>query len=168
MNKRLSLALSLALLCGCDRAAPREDIHCPNCQCFDTARPVQIVTQAKRVSSASKLDAGLSGKGTISGERKSANPRKLRMKVTAYCPCAKCCGQFADGITASGKPAKGKLIAADKRFAFGTRMHVPGYGTASVEDRGGAIKGDRLDLLFPTHQDALQWGVKYLDVTINP
>jgi len=80
------------------------------------------------------------------------------MNVSAYCPCEKCCGNFADDITASGKPATGKLIAAPRNYAFGTVMDVPGYGIAEVQDRGGAIKGNKLDLLFPTHQEALNWG----------
>lgn len=90
-----------------------------------------------------------------------------RMKVTAYCTCPRCCGKWSDGYAASGVRAKGKLIAADRRYPFGTVMTVPGYGTATVQDRGGAIKGDRLDLLFPSHQAALQWGVRWLDVTID-
>ena len=54
------------------------------------------------------------------------------MRVTAYCPCEKCCGDWSDGFTASGKPAEGKLIAAPRNYAFGTRMDVPGYGVAYV------------------------------------
>ena len=87
-------------------------------------------------------------------------------RVTAYCPCEKCCGRFSDGITASGKPAIGKLIAAPKSIPFGTWMNIEGYGYAEVLDRGGAIKGNRLDLLFPTHQEALNWGVQYLEIEI--
>ena len=88
------------------------------------------------------------------------------MNVSAYCPCEKCCGRFADGITASGKPAVGKLIAAPSDYAFGTVMDVPGYGEAVVLDRGGAIKGNKIDLLFPTHQEALNWGRQYLKVKV--
>jgi len=91
---------------------------------------------------------------------------EVEMNVSAYCPCEKCCGEWADGITASGKPAEGKLIAAPRKYAFGTVMEVPGYGRAVVEDRGGAIKGDKIDLLFPTHQDALNWGRQYVKVKV--
>ncbi len=91
---------------------------------------------------------------------------EVEMNVSAYCPCEICCENFADGITASDTPATGKLIAAPRNYAFGTRMDVPGYGTALVEDRGGAIKGDKIDLLFPTHQDALVWGRQYLTVKV--
>ena len=83
-------------------------------------------------------------------------------RVTAYCPCEKCCGAFADGFTASGVPAVGRIIAAPPEIPFGTLIFIEGYGYATVQDRGGAIKGKRLDVLFPTHQEALDWGVKYL------
>lgn len=92
----------------------------------------------------------------------------IPMRVTAYCPCEICCGEFADGITAAGFPiGRGtKLIAAPPEYPFGTTMKVPGYGIAPVLDRGGAIKGDKIDLLFQSHQQALNWGVQYLDVKV--
>jgi len=92
---------------------------------------------------------------------------EVEMNVSAYCPCSKCCGNFADGITASGAIATGKLIAAPPCYPFGTIMDVPGYGEAVVEDRGGAIQGDKIDLLFPTHQEALNWGRQYLTVRVE-
>lgn len=92
------------------------------------------------------------------------------MRVTAYCPCRQCCGKYADGVTASGKPVTyngGRFVAAPKRLPFGTVVNVPEYGRVEVIDRGGAIKGDRLDVFFPTHQEALNWGVKNLEVQIE-
>ena len=97
-----------------------------------------------------------------------------RMRVTAYCPCARCCGQWADGITASGRPVSangGHFVAAPRGYAFGTRIVIPGYGGSQpvpVFDRGGAIRGSRLDVFFPTHQQALAWGVQHLDVVVLP
>ena len=98
------------------------------------------------------------------------------MRVTAYCPCEKCCGKWADGITASGHKIQpgDHFVAAPKAFPFGTTMIIPGYPLAGqageeveVKDRGGAIKGDCLDVFFPTHQEALNWGVQILDVEIK-
>ncbi len=65
--------------------------------------------------------------------------------------------------------AKEGTIAADtKYYPFGTRMYVPGYGWGVVEDRGGAIKGpDKIDLFFNSHQDALKWGRKNVNVYIE-
>jgi 3D (Asp-Asp-Asp) domain-containing protein len=94
------------------------------------------------------------------------------MRVTAYCPGACCCGKWADGMTASGhiiQPGD-RFVAADKQFAFGTRIIIPGYNNnqpVEVLDRGGAIKGDRLDVFFPTHEEALEWGVQMLTVSIS-
>lgn len=59
-------------------------------------------------------------------------------------------------------------IAADTRYyPFGTKMYVKGYGWGVVEDRGGAIKGpDRIDLYFDSHNDALHWGRRKVQVEI--
>ncbi len=95
----------------------------------------------------------------------------IQMRVTAYCPCEKCCGRYADGITASGHKIQHSetFVAADKHYPFGTEMIIPGYNNnnpVKVLDRGGAIKDNRLDIFFPSHQQALNWGVKHLDVKI--
>ena len=90
----------------------------------------------------------------------------VQFKVTGYCPCIQCCGK-TDGITASGvKATANHTIAAPSKYAFGTRIRLDGYGTFVVEDRGGAIKDNRLDRFFNTHQEALNWGVKYCNGTV--
>ncbi len=61
----------------------------------------------------------------------------------------------------------GTIAADTKYYSFGTRIYVPGYGWGVVADRGSAIKGpDRLDLFFESHQEALVWGRKRLQVQI--
>lgn len=87
-------------------------------------------------------------------------------RVSAYCACEKCCGKWADGYTASGhKIRKGdKFCAAPPEIPFGTMLDIPGYGIVPVLDRGGAIKSRRLDVYFDSHQEALEWGVKYLRI----
>jgi 3D (Asp-Asp-Asp) domain-containing protein len=98
--------------------------------------------------------------------------RTVRMLTTAYSPDERSCGKWADGITASGMSVwtNGmKLVAADRSIPFGTLVSVPGYNNGRpvpVLDRGGAIKGNRLDLLYPTHEVALQWGAQRLDVVV--
>ncbi|WP_432799291.1 3D domain-containing protein [Poriferisphaera sp. WC338] len=107
------------------------------------------------------------------GDRPLRKVGTRTMVVTAYSPDARSCGKWADGITASGKSVwtNGmKLVAADKRlFKFGTILTVPGYNgerPVPVLDRGGAIKGNKLDVLYPTHEIAKQWGVQKLEVTV--
>jgi len=111
------------------------------------------------------------------------------METTAYCACKKCCGwkrkygcclgptvyaggpnkgeRKKVGITADGSKAKNGTIAADtRRYAFGTIMHVPGYGWGEVHDTGAAIKGNRLDLFFSSHKKALEWGRRTVKVRV--
>jgi 3D (Asp-Asp-Asp) domain-containing protein len=95
----------------------------------------------------------------------------IEMRVTAYCPCPSCCGEYSDGITANGYEIQpgDTFVAADRRYPFDTEMLIPGYSNSQpvkVLDRGGAIKGNRLDVFFATHQEALQWGVQYLKVNV--
>lgn len=99
--------------------------------------------------------------------------KTLRMLTTAYSPDERSCGAFADGITASGYSVwtNGmKLVAADTSLLpFGTIVSIPGYHggrPVPVLDRGGRIKGARLDVLYPTHETALKWGAQRLDVTV--
>ena len=106
--------------------------------------------------------------------------------VTGYCSCGECCGWerglfgFGEpvhsvgpqkgrpkrvGVTASGTMATNGTIAADTRlYPFGTRLHVPGYGTGTVEDVGGSIRGRHIDVWFPTHEAARRWGARWLKV----
>lgn len=97
----------------------------------------------------------------------------VQMRVTAYSPDHRSCGKFADGITASGYSVRtnaGHLVAADTElFPFGSLLSVPGYACGEVVpvlDRGSAIKGTRLDVLYPEHDQAIDWGVRTLNVQV--
>jgi len=71
------------------------------------------------------------------------------------------------GVTASGTRARHGTIAADTRYLpFGTVIYVPGYGYGRVEDRGGAIKGAKIDLWFSSHDKAKQWGRRKIKVKV--
>ena len=101
-------------------------------------------------------------------------------KVTAYCDCHKCCGVWSikgykggKRVPADWEPIESgdKFAAAPKSIPFGTVLDIPGYGRVPVRDRGGAIKGKRIDVFFDDkdgvsgHQRALNWGVQVLDIT---
>jgi len=99
--------------------------------------------------------------------------RVIRMEVTAYCHCSKCCGPAAQGVTASGKLVSynsGFFVAADTNvLPFGTKLIIPGYAEnlpVEVIDRGGAIKGYRLDVYYPNHDVAREWGRRFVNVIV--
>ena len=127
------------------------------------------------------LGGGCSTQGRIAREipeSRREHPEVLLLEATAYCPCGRCCNWHrnwllrpviasgpnrgrskAVGITASGTEARPGTVAADTRvLPFGTILYVPGYGYGRVEDTGGDIKGNRIDLFHRTHAEALEWG----------
>lgn len=106
------------------------------------------------------------------------SPAKVTwMKVMAYCPCKKCCGQSARGLTSTGKDATKPPFgaAADpKILPYGTKIEIPGVGIREVDDTGGAMRKNakkgiyHIDVRFATHQEALEFGVQWLEVKILP
>jgi 3D (Asp-Asp-Asp) domain-containing protein len=93
--------------------------------------------------------------------------RVLRMVATAYDPGPLSCGRRATGHTAIGMHAGRGVIAVDPRvIPLGTRVHVEGYGYAIAADTGGAIRGHKIDVCFPTRYQALRWGRRTVTVTI--
>ena len=90
-------------------------------------------------------------------------------EITAYCSGernqnCKCTGKYPGdkgyGITKSGKVAKWGTVATDpKVILLGTKLKIEGFDTVFVsEDIGSAIKKNKIDIWFPTHQDALNFG----------
>jgi len=112
----------------------------------------------------------------------SSGEASFTANVSAYCLCKKCCGKDVNhpafGITASGYKVKlgdgNKLVAAARNVPFGTMLLIPGYNNnkpVPVFDRGGAIKDNKIDLLFNdsndlsiNHKEALKWGRQVLTV----
>ena len=94
--------------------------------------------------------------------------------VTAYCPCAKCCGSHSPGITSIGKDAWTPGLAADPAYLnYGTKVFVPGYGHSVIDDTGGAMRRHwrrngllHIDVRMTYHYEARQWGKQYLRVKI--
>jgi len=93
-------------------------------------------------------------------------------KVTAYCSCVKCCGK-SDGITASGKKVSVGTVACNW-LPFGTRLKIGDLkGVYRVQDRGvkslfGSFRKPikHIDIWMSSHNEALRFGVKRLNVTI--
>lgn len=99
--------------------------------------------------------------------------------LTAYCPCVHCCGEWSaehpsrigtDYIqkTASGTiPTAGRTIGVDPSvIPFGTTVIINGHEYVA-EDRGGAIKGNKIDIFFSDHAEALDFGRQTAEVFIK-
>lgn len=86
-----------------------------------------------------------------------------QFKTTAYTHTDAGC----DKITATGTTVRIGTVAVDPRLIpYGTRMFIVTndgkyvYGIATAEDCGGSIKGNRLDLYFPTTKECFTYGVR--------
>jgi 3D (Asp-Asp-Asp) domain-containing protein len=91
----------------------------------------------------------------------------LIMEATGYCSCSKCCGK-SDGITATGVKASELTVSADwSVLPPGTRVYISGVGERIVQDRGGGIQGNRLDVWCPDHKTAKNFGRQTLEVRIR-
>ena len=118
--------------------------------------PVNKIVQVNKVTSRS---------ATTSRATTTSTSGTQVYKVTAYCSCKKCCGK-TNGITAMGTHAtSGRTVAASAKFSFGTKLNINGH-IYTVEDRGGAINGNKIDIYVNSHAEALAWGVRYLPVSV--
>ena len=69
------------------------------------------------------------------------------------------------GITATGLPAVRGIAAVDPDvIPLGTRLFIPGYGEAIAADTGGAIVGNKIDLVMDSYGEAMDFGRQ--DVTV--
>lgn len=98
------------------------------------------------------------------GQRKLAQlpTGKFVINASAYTAAADECGK-SDGITASGLMVKeNETIACPKNFPFGTKLSIDGTGTYVCQDRGGAIKGNHVDIYMKTKSQAFSFGRRNL------
>lgn len=90
-----------------------------------------------------------------------------RCKLTAYCKenYPHICNDGDSTKTATGTtPTVGRTVAVDPNvIPYGSEVIINGHSYIA-EDCGGAVKGNRVDILFATHQEALNFGIQYAEV----
>ncbi|MGM0843222.1 MAG: ubiquitin-like domain-containing protein [Bacillota bacterium] len=118
-----------------------------------------LVAQVSRGSSSSNSSATTSAA--------PSGGREFYVSSTAYtASCNGCSGYTATGLNLKSNPNV-KVIAVDPSvIPLGTKVYVEGYGYAVAADTGGAIKGNKIDVFFPSKSDAYRWGRKTIKVKI--
>jgi len=87
---------------------------------------------------------------------------KFTVNASAYTAAADECG-WNTGITASGiKVKENRTLACPPEFPFGTIVEIEGMGQYRCEDRGGAIKGNKVDIYMETKAEAFKFGRRNL------
>lgn len=97
----------------------------------------------------------------------SKSSKQITVKATAYtASCEGCSGITKTGINIKENP-DAKVIAVDPSvIPLGSKVYVEGFGKATAADIGGGIDGKEIDIFIPSEQDAIDFGVKKLKVTI--
>lgn len=110
----------------------------------------------------------------VSNDTTINKPRVVSLgvcKTTAYCSenYPHICNNGDSSRTATGTvPTPGRTVAVDpKVIPYGSEVIINGHSYIA-EDCGGAIKGNKVDILFATHREALQYGSRYVEVSYIP
>jgi 3D (Asp-Asp-Asp) domain-containing protein len=96
---------------------------------------------------------------TGSSRGEAANANSFVARVTAYALV---------GYTRSGTWTKWGTVAVDPNvIPLGSKLMIEGLDTVFVaEDTGGGVKGNWVDIWFPSYREAIQWGVQYRRITV--
>lgn len=103
---------------------------------------------------------------TPKAETAATNGKVVYVQATAYSRAEAGSSNFTfNGIDLRQNP---QVIAVDPSvIPIGSIVNVEGYGTAIAADTGGAIKGNIIDVHFPTVEQCRIWGRKFnVKVTI--
>ncbi|MGG3494813.1 ubiquitin-like domain-containing protein [Peribacillus simplex] len=97
----------------------------------------------------------------------STSGKEIYVSSTAYtASCKGCSGVTSTGVDLKSSPGA-KIIAVDPSvIPMGSKVYVEGYGYAVAADKGGAIKGNRIDVFFSSKNDAYRWGAKKVKIRV--
>ncbi len=132
----------------------------------------RIIQISTKIVSRSRNRSETYSAATLEASVEGMTPKVVTLNTSAYCACAKCTGK-TNGITSSGAKAKEwYTVAAGSGYPIGTVIYIPALankpngGWFVVEDRGGAISNNRIDIYMGSHQSAIQFGRKNLECYI--
>lgn len=82
--------------------------------------------------------------------------------ITYYCPCRTCCGQWADGITATGLPAGPGIVAVDPGvIPLGSTVIIDGQKYLAADT---GVTGKHVDICLADHAATVEAGVETAEV----
>lgn len=138
--------------------------------------PVNKVVQVKKIATSR---SGVERKTTVNPEATSSNelakkvsgktPQVKNFNTSAYCSCYQCCGKTTGTTSSGAKASSWYTLAAGKGYPIGTVIYIPYFkdkpngGWFVVQDRGGSISNNKIDIYMGTHSQAIQFGRKTLE-----
>lgn len=96
-----------------------------------------------------------------SADKKTGKSKEYGLTVEAYAYC------YTTTRTACGTyPAYGTIAVDPKVIPLGSKIYVPGYGWGTALDTGASIKGNKIDIWFPTEKQCYSWGVRSVKIKV--
>ena len=151
---------------------------------------IKVSTETIISNDVSDVESSITEESSIQVEEENASDEYIEepepeyislgeFRLTAYCPCEICCDECAYNrpvdeygntivYTASGRIAQeGYTVAADPDvLPYGTIIYIDGH-EYEVQDCGGAITDNSIDIYFDTHEAACEFGLQYGEVLIK-
>ena len=131
-------------------------------------RTKQITSRSGSTLVTARTNPATTSTASLAKKVEGITPKVSTFNTSAYCACRSCCGK-TNGITASGaKASQWCTIAAGSCYPMGTVIYIPYFknkpngGWFVVQDRGGAISSNRIDVFMGSHSQALQFGRRNL------
>src|SRR5205085_10530722 len=131
-----------------------------------------IATLETRVQRAEHKSAALQAAATAdpapSSSAPAAVPAPLAAPAAGRTIVVTSTGYSLPGHTATGLPVGWGVVAVDPGvIPLGTKLTIPGYGEGVAADTGGAVRGNDIDLWFPTLAQARGWGRRTVSITLH-
>ena len=135
--------------------------------------PVEKIVQiSSKITSRAGTRVGGMSADVVASSADGKEPVVRTLNASAYCSCARCCGK-SNGVTSSGNIAREwHTVAAGSGYPIGTVIYIPAFadmpngGWFVVEDRGGAISNNKIDVFMGSHESAIQFGRRNLECYI--
>lgn len=131
-------------------------------------RTKQVTSRSGSTLVTASTNPAATSTASLAKKVEGITPKVSTFNTSAYCACRSCCGK-TNGITASGaKASQWCTIAAGSCYPMGTVIYIPYFkdkpngGWFVVQDRGGAISSNRIDVFMGSHSQALQFGRRNL------
>lgn len=160
------------------RAKFQDDVEIERTVISETVikEPVDKIIQiSTKISSRSAIRSNSIAPSTIAASVEGMQGRVVNLNASAYTAstCGKAVGSAGYGITSSGAAAKSYYtVAAGAAYPIGTVVYIPYFASAPnegwfvVQDRGGAISNNRIDIYFDTVAECQQFGRRNLECYI--
>lgn len=171
MSMTLNMAQQAWIVCLEDSARANEALHQSEVTLYEkridwAQRELDIAIDNLELLTAS-VEADRLARAEQAGEYEAVGEYSFlgTFQITSYCPCEECCGQWADGLTATGIPALPGIVAVDPEvIPLGSTVVIDGQRYLAADT---GVTGRAVDICMPSHQEAEAFGVLNADVWVK-